>query len=143
MAHLTEFILRHPVLVGTTLIVLIATIVYELRLRGRGATAVTPQQAVRLINDGATVLDLREAAAFAPRHIANAVNLTAADLETDAADKLKKKRAALLVCETGYHSARSATALRKAGFENVFSLDGGLAAWEKENLPFVASRGKS
>lgn len=143
MAQLTEFILRHPVLVGTTLVVLIATIFYELRLRGRSATAITPQQAVRMINDGATVLDLREAAAFAARHIANAINLSAADLEADPEGKLKKKRAALVVCETGYHSARSANALRKAGFDNVFSLDGGLAAWEKENLPFVAGKARS
>lgn len=143
MAQLIEFIMRHPVLAGTTLVVLIATIFYELRLRGRSATAVNPQQAVRMINDGATVVDLREAAAFTSRHIANAVNLSAADLEANPESKLKKKRAALVVCDTGYHSSRAANALRKAGFDNVFSLDGGLAAWEKENLPFVAGKAKS
>lgn len=143
MARLLEFITRHPLLVGGTLVVAIAVLLYELRLRQRAATAVSPQQAVRMINDGAIVVDLREAAAFVARHIANAINVSAAQFRADAESRLKKKRAAIVVCETGYHSSRFASELRKAGFENVFSLAGGLAGWEKENLPLVAGKSKS
>ena len=143
MGRLLEFAIRHPLLVGATLLALVAVIFNELRLRGRAGTAVSPQQAVRLINDGATVVDLREAAAFGVRHIADATNITSAELEADPENRLKKKRAAILVCDTGNHSARSATALRKAGFDRVFSLDGGLTAWARENLPMVSGRGKS
>jgi rhodanese-related sulfurtransferase len=143
MGRLLEFAIRHPLLVGATLFALVAVIFYELRLRGRAGTAVSPQQAVRLINDGATVVDLREAGAFGVRHIADAANITAAELEADPENRLKRKRPAILVCETGYHSARSANALRKSGLDNVFSLDGGLTAWAKENLPMVSERRKS
>jgi rhodanese-related sulfurtransferase len=143
MGQLLEFAIRHPLLVGATLIAFAAVVFYELRHRSRASTAVSPQEAVRMINDGATVVDLREAGAFGARHIVNATNMTAADLSADPEHRLKKKRAAILVCDTGYHSARSASALRKAGFDQVFSLDGGLAAWAKENLPMVSGRAKS
>ena len=34
-------------------------------------------------------------------------------------------------------AGRAAVALRKAGFDKVFSLKGGLNGWRAENLPLV------
>jgi rhodanese-related sulfurtransferase len=143
MAQLLEFAVKHPLLVGATLLMLIAVVLYELRLRSRSGTAVSPHEAVRLMNQGATVVDLRDAARFAARHIVDAVNVSPEDLRADPESRLKKKRPAIIVCESGYHSARLANALRKAGFDKAWSLDGGIAAWEKENLPMVSARSRS
>lgn len=143
MAQLLEFAINHPLLVGATLLMFIAVVLYELRLRNRSGTAVSPHEAVRLMNQGATVVDLRDAARFDARHIVDAVNISPADLEADPAGRLKKKRAAIIVCETGHHSARLANVLRKVGFDKAWSLDGGMAAWEKENLPLVSARSRS
>jgi rhodanese-related sulfurtransferase len=44
----------------------------------------------------------------------------------------------LLVCDSGARSAALVAQLRKQGLENVFSLKGGLAAWQQENLPVVS-----
>lgn len=143
MARFIEFCMRHPLLVGGTIMALIAAIGNELRLRGRAGLSVGPAEAVRLINQGATVVDVREKASFDGGHIVDAVHLAAADLAAGAESRLKKKRPVILVCDTGTQSARLVDGLRKAGFESAWSLDGGLAAWRRDNLPVVSARGRA
>lgn len=140
MAQLIEFCLRHPYLIGITLTAVVALIVNELRLQGQAGVSMPAQQAVRLINQGATVVDVRDAEKFARSHIVDAIHLPAAQVAASAATKLKKKRPVLLVCDSGAQSARLVAPLRKAGFDNAWALGGGLAAWERDNLPVVASK---
>ena len=45
-----------------------------------------------------------------------------------------------LVCRNGMASTTAARKLKKAGFEQVFWLDGGIAAWEAAGLPLVKGR---
>jgi rhodanese-related sulfurtransferase len=139
MPRLIEFITRHPLLAGATALALLAALTYELVMRTRGGLAVSPREAVRLINQGATVMDLRDAAMFGTRHIVDAVNVSPGELTAEAQNRLKKKRGVLLVCGNGSQSARMAASLRKAGIENAWSLNGGFSAWERENLPVVAT----
>ena len=73
----------------------------------------------------------------------DAVNIPPDELAAKAETRLKKKRPVLLVCDTGAQSGRLVSTLRKAGFENAWSLDGGLAAWQRDNLPVVANRGRA
>ncbi|MCC7257651.1 MAG: rhodanese-like domain-containing protein [Gammaproteobacteria bacterium] len=142
MDQLLDFILRHPLLVSATFVAVAALIANELRLRSQGGVTVPAHEAVRLINQGATVVDVREAARFDAGHIIDAINVPAAELAGQAAERLKKKRAVLVVCDHGGSSARLVPALRKAGFEKAWSLAGGLAAWERERLPVVAGKGR-
>ena len=142
MNQLIEFALRHPLLVGGTVVAILAAIINELRLRGQSGVAVPTPEAVRLINQGATVVDLREAARFATGHIVDAINVAPGELADKPDSRIKKKKPVLLVCETGSSSARLVNTLRKAGFENAWSLDGGVSAWQRENLPLVATRAK-
>ncbi len=58
-----------------------------------------------------------------------------------AADLDKLKGAPLIVCcETGIRSTKAVSALKKQGFERVFSLDGGIAAWNKAGLPLTSKK---
>jgi rhodanese-related sulfurtransferase len=43
----------------------------------------------------------------------------------------------LTVCDSGQTSGKAAAVLRKAGYENSFSLRGGIQAWRAENLPLA------
>jgi rhodanese-related sulfurtransferase len=142
MAQLIEFTLRHPLLIGATLLALLAAIVNELRLRGQSGVSVAPPEAVRLINQGATVVDLREQTRFDTGHIVDAINLAPGELAEKPDARIRKKKPVLLVCETGSSSARLVNTLRQAGFENTWSLDGGVSAWQRDNLPLVATRAK-
>ena len=138
MTRLIEFITRHPLLVGATALAVLAAVIYELMVRARVSVGVSPREAVRLINQGATVMDMREAAVFGSSHIVDAVNVQASDVTAEKDSRLKKKRGVLLVCGNGAQSARVVASLRKAGVENAWSLSGGFSAWQRENLPVVA-----
>jgi len=99
---------------------------------------VSPADAVRLINKGALVIDVRKPAEFEAGHIVNArnVELDRLQQEDDAIAK-KKDKILLAVCENGGLSGKAAGLLRKAGYTNSFSLRGGILGWRADNLPLV------
>jgi rhodanese-related sulfurtransferase len=46
----------------------------------------------------------------------------------------------VVACRTGTASSAAARKLAKAGFKQVYWLDGGVAAWQQANLPLVKGR---
>ena len=137
MQELIEFTSANPWLISGLIASGLAVVFYELREKARDIGSLNTALAVRLINDGSKVIDLRPADSFATGHIVDAQNIPEKDL-LENPDKLKKhKKSTLLVCDTGSRSAEAAASLRKEGIENVFSMKGGLAAWQQENLPVV------
>jgi len=138
MAQLIEFANHHPWLIGGLFASWIAVMFYELRLRAGGVTHVSAADAVRLINKGALVLDVRKPDEFQAGHIVNARNLTLDRLKGEEDSVAKKKDKVLLaVCDNGGLSGKAASMLRKAGYTNAFSLKGGLGGWRADNLPLV------
>jgi rhodanese-related sulfurtransferase len=139
MNRFLEFIQNHPYLITATLVVAIAAIVMELRYRKGTSAAIGPLDAVRLINSGALVLDVRPAEAFAGGHIIDARHVAAEELSKEA-ENLKKKyreKPVILCCDSGMTSAGAANTLKAQGFSKVVNLRGGLQAWKQENLPLV------
>jgi len=107
-------------------------------LQRRGAR-VTTLQATQLINQGkAIVVDVREPAEFSAGHLRDAKNIPLSELSNRIGelDKFKSK-AAIVVCQSGNRSAKAAGQLKKAGFNEAFSLDGGIAAWQAQGLPLT------
>jgi rhodanese-related sulfurtransferase len=84
------------------------------------------------------IIDVRSSDAYQAGHIVNSRNIALADVESnkDIAKKQKSKPL-LTVCGDGASSGKAAGVLRNAGFENAFSLNGGLWGWQAENLPLV------
>ena len=105
-------------------------------LRGRG-TNVTAVRATQLNNhSNALVLDVREPSAFSAGHMPEAKNIPLKELSNRIGDLSKHKtRPVIAVCQTGAQSAKAAAQLRKAGFEQAFSLEGGLNGWQGAGLP--------
>jgi rhodanese-related sulfurtransferase len=138
MNQIIEFIGNHPLVVAAIVAAGLAVVFYELRLRMAGATNVSVADAVRLINKGALVVDVRKPDDFAAGHIVNARNVALDKLQQgdDALGK-KKDKILLTVCDTGASAGRAAGLLRQAGYENSFSIKGGLLGWRAENLPVV------
>lgn len=136
MERLLEYVNRHPFLTSLALAMALAVLAFELRTRRLGYAAVQPQETIQLMNQGAQVYDLRDAAAYAAGHINGAKHLDPAQHE-GAADTLKKYREKLLVlyCADGRVSTALTRRLHAAGFTKVFNLRGGLATWQAENLP--------
>ena len=57
-------------------------------------------------------------------------------------EKLQKLGAKpiLTVCDAGVSSNRAVDILRKAGFESVYGLKGGITGWTQANLPLVTGK---
>ena len=136
-----EFAANHPVLVTALLFSFFMLVFSELRRQSRGLTHVEPQDAVKLINNDALVVDIRSAEAFAKGHIVNARNIPLDDLE-GSIEKLTKlgSKAILAVCDAGMSSTRAVDTLKKSGLESVYGLKGGISAWTQANLPLVTGK---
>jgi rhodanese-related sulfurtransferase len=139
MQRLIEFIGHHPYLASGALLAALAVLVFEVRARVQAFAALSAMQAVRLMNQGALVIDLRSREAYAAGHIVDARNVPAADLPGEAEQTLKKWRdkSVITYCNDGRDGANAARALAKLGFSKVFNLEGGLNAWIKDNLPLA------
>lgn len=136
MEQLFEFIGNHPFLVGAFLLTFALFVRNEVV---RGGRVVTPQELVNLVNrDGAVVIDVRDAKEFAQGHIVDAVNVphTALGTRVGELDKYKSKPV-VVACKMGQHAGPAGTVLRKAGFEHVARLKGGVTGWMNDNLPVV------
>ena len=136
MQRFFEFVANHPFLVGTFVLLLALFIRNETR---RGGRSVTAQQLVDMVNrENAVVLDVRDRKEYQAGHIVGAVNVPFANLGARI-DELKKyqSRPLVVTCKMGQHAGAAGTQLRKAGFEHVTRLTGGMAEWRNQNLPVV------
>jgi rhodanese-related sulfurtransferase len=125
-------------LVGLTL----ALIVTEVAGLFRGYKTLRPAELTALINrDNALVVDLSASGDFEKGHIAGSRNLTPSQFDPE--NKLlapAKQLPVVVVCRNGQASSAAAKRLKKAGFEQVYALDGGVAAWQQADLPLVKGR---
>ncbi len=144
MEQLIQYLTHHSLLAAATAVLAIVTVAFEMRLRGGAASALNPAATVRLLNDGATVIDVRTPEEFAAGHIIGARNVPAAGLP-DALPALAKYRdkPVVVCCEAGSSSAAAIKQLQAQGFTRVANLRGGMAAWKQENLPLIKETLKS
>ncbi len=107
-------------------------------LQRRGAK-VSPLQATQLINQGKTlIVDVREPAQYAAGHLRDARNIPLKELPNRMGELEKfKSRPVIVVCQSGAASAKAVAQLRKAGFAEAVSLNGGIAAWQTQGLPLA------
>jgi len=136
MDRLLEYATNHPWLAGATAIAIALVVVFELRHRSNLSASVSPQDAIRLMNGGALVLDLRSAEDFAAGHLAGARRFDPAEI-LKAGESLKKykEKPVVVYCGTGATGAAAARQLAAQGFTKAVNLRGGAAGWRAESLP--------
>ncbi len=140
--ELLAFAERNPML-SLALVGLTVAIIYtEIARLFRGFKALRPAELTALINrDNALVVDLSPSGDFEKGHIAGSKSVQLSQFDPE--NKLLTAAKALplvVVCRTGQASADAAKRLKKAGFEQVHWLDGGIAAWQQADLPLVKGR---
>lgn len=141
MDRILEFTSQHPLLVALLLISFFVLIFSELRRKASGMVAVDPGAAVAMINNDGIVLDLRNAEAFSKGHIVNAKNIPYDEFDAQS-NKVQrwKNKPIIAVCDAGISSTKAVDALRKSGFESIYSLKGGMTAWGGAGLPVVTGK---
>ena len=129
-----KFIIDNSWLFGLVLVSGGALLWPVLQRRGEKVSVL---QATQMINQGKTVIvDVRDAAEFAAGHVREAKNIPLKELPQRVAELEKfKSKAVVVVCQAGVQSSKATTQLKNAGFNEVYSLNGGLAAWQAQGLP--------
>lgn len=92
---------------------------------------INTNEAAALIDQGAAVVDIRDAQSFQQSHITDAFNLSNENIHLFMAEADMDKP--LLVC--CYHGISSQSAgqfLVEQGFDEVYSINGGFEAWRVE-----------
>lgn len=121
-----------------------AMLVWPLLRKSGGAAAVSPNEAVRLINrEKGVLIDVSEPGEYVAGHAAGAKNVPVGQLEKPKELPSNKALPILLMCPTGARAGRSAALLRKAGYDKAVAVAGGTAAWREAGLPIDKATEKS
>ncbi len=142
MEQYLDFATRHWTLFALLGAVIVLIIANEVHRKLKGGSSVSPQEALSLFNDqDAVMIDVREVGQFREGHLPNARNIALGAMEEKLKDlKIAKSRPVVVYCGTGSKAGAAQKTLKKNGFEKVYSLAGGLHAWQSANLPTVKGR---
>lgn len=81
------------------------------------------------------LIDVREESEFAAGHLPQAIHLGKGIIERDIEQKVPDvSTEIILYCGGGFRSALAADSLRKMGYANVSSMDGGWRGWTEAGL---------
>lgn len=141
----SAFFMRHYMMCGAWLVVLVLLIVMQFKIMTARIKKATVNSAVMMVNRQSGIfVDVRSAEKFAQGHIANAVNITAADIKGGKVQRIDRSKEApvIIVGRDKYDTDcfNSAKLLKQRGFTQVFVLEGGIADWESANLPLTQKR---
>ncbi len=140
MEQLSEFVLNNLLLFAALAAVLVMLIKAELEHQANKSSFLSPAMAIRLMNKHSetVVLDVRTAADYKKGHIKGAKNAPLNELASSI-ERLSenKDKPVLVYCNSGNTVIRAIKLLKKAGFEKVNNLEGGIAAWKEANMPLT------
>ncbi|HEY3433879.1 MAG TPA: rhodanese-like domain-containing protein [Rhodocyclaceae bacterium] len=107
-------------------------------LKGGGSGLSAAQATLKINREDALVIDVRESNEWATGHIPDARHIALGQLEKRLHEIEKfKERPIIVCCASGNRSAGACKQLQKAGFTQVFNLNGGISSWADANLPIT------
>lgn len=84
---------------------------------------ITMEQVKKMINDGATVIDIRSPQEFNEGHINGAINIPDYEIRKSISKYIPRKNQQIVVyCGTGIRSKNAQRALQRMGYNNVYNL---------------------
>jgi len=134
---MTQFIISNWYLFAALFVILFLLVAGPISQQMNGVKNANSAETVQLLNrENGVVVDVCEPKEFNAGHLPNAINLPLSSLKDRLKELEKYKNGPVIVsCRSGNRSVKGAILLRKHGFPTVYTLSGGLLAWEKENLP--------
>lgn len=108
-----------------------------------GFQTVSAEEAVKVFNRDAWVLDVRSEGEYKTGYIGEAENIASTDIAKKMESILKHKDEEVLVyCQSGGRSAMVAGKLVKQGFTKVHNLRGGVMSWKLAGYPLNMPQSK-
>ena len=143
--RLPEFIGNHPFLSFGFIGVLAAMMATEIGRLTRGYKALTPAALTQLINrNNALLIDVSSIQDYEKGHVPGARHVAMSQFDPENKDLAKAKSLPVAIyCKSGQTAGVAAKRLKKAGFTDVYTLDGGLRTWTEAQLPLVKGRSAS
>jgi rhodanese-related sulfurtransferase len=143
--RLPEFIGNHPFLSFGFIGVLAAMIATEVGRLTRGYKALTPAGLTQLINrNNALLIDVSSIQDYEKGHVPGARHVAMSQFDPESKDLAKARALPIAIyCKSGQTSGTAAKRLKKAGFTDVYTLEGGLRSWMEAQLPLVKGRSAS
>ncbi len=139
MDRVIEFSINHWPMVFSFVVLAILAISIEVK-RASGSSLSTRETTLKINNEEARILDIREAKEFKTGHIVDAINIPLVKLDSRLSELDKyKDKPLIIVCNIGQHAGQAVKKLETAGFDKVFKLSGGMSTWRAESLPVVRS----
>src|SRR5665811_1619367 len=96
---------------------------------GRLGSKVKAAQALDMVRDGATLLDVRESSEWKSGHAPGAIHVALGNID-QAPRRLRQGRPVVVMCATGMRARTAAKHLRGLG-SDAASLTGGIGAWQR------------
>src|SRR5579885_153207 len=97
------------------------------------------EQARKLLEQGAIIIDVRESEEWRQGHIPQATFIPRGFLELRVEEKIPDRKAPVIVqCASGTRSLLAARTLAEMGYENLYNLTGGFNGWKYMGLACVA-----
>lgn len=134
MDRYIEFIFNHYILVLAFAVVTYLLVQEIIDSIVNKARHISPLSLVaKMNNEEVVIIDVREAPEFVDSHIEQAINIPLSKFK-DELPKLEqyKTKPVIITCQNGARSASAGRQLTKAGFNKIYSLTGGMTAWEEE-----------
>lgn len=102
---------------------------------------VSPKQLADLLsNPNAYLVDVRDHDEWASGHIDGARSVPLDQLRADPEHELPQQAALIFICAKGSRSLTAAKLAERLGYETIYNVEGGTAAWARAGFPLVAAR---
>jgi hydroxyacylglutathione hydrolase len=85
------------------------------------------------------ILDVRSRGEWMAGHIEGAIHIPGGELPKRTAE-VPRNIPVHVICGSGYRSSVAASVLKRAGFEQIVNVAGGMAAWDSQALPAASGR---
>ncbi|WP_266159832.1 rhodanese-like domain-containing protein [Dyella silvatica] len=135
---LPEFIGNNWALAALFVVLLVALIVMEIATLFRKYKELTPAGLTLLINrESPLLVDLSAYADYEKAHIPGSKHVAMSQFDPEQKDLAKAKELAVALIDKDGRGAANKAAQRlvKAGFTKVYTLGGGVLAWQQAQLP--------
>lgn len=143
LSKLPQFVSHHLVLCLLFVGLVIALIVTQFMMLLRKYKELTPAGLTQLINrDQPLLIDLSAIADFEKMHVPGARHVVLSQFDPESKELAKARELPVVVMDKdGRQSDSAARRLIKAGFTRVYTLGGGVVAWQQAQLPVAKGKG--
>jgi len=104
------------------------------------ATITAVELANVLSNPNAHLIDVRDQHEWATGHVDGARCVPFEQLRADPDRVLSRDAVLVFICAKGARSLTAAKLVERLGYETIYNVEGGTAAWTRAGLPLTAAR---